>query len=334
LRSRQLVQSIRGRLKPVRSAILSELIRDTAELPGSIRILLPIVVRQVLQLLLEITCCRLQVLLLLRLLASLLLSLRSRLKLADLFGRPGLLLSQALQFLASLLDSLLKILRVGRAVLRIQQAVGLVHGIEGLLLRLLLLLRGAGVFGVAQVLGRVLQIPRRLLHLRIVLLRRLPLELTRHLFEIPAQLLDIPLVGFGVLGLLAQLPLQLRLLALGEFLEFVGRLLFLRRLLLPFTALHGFVLVLALIEFEFEQIGKIFGVLLTAASAASAAALSLLHLDFGEKCRGLSKVVVGLTLERNRRGGIGLHQVLRDRRHFLDGLVDVLGEILDHLILR
>ena len=238
---------------------------------------------------------------------------RTGLELLYLFSGLCLLFPQALQILASLLNTLLKILRIVAGAILIQQTIRLLNGVERLLLRGLLLLAVSSVFSITHVLRRLPQVVRGLLHLRIVLLGSLLFQLTRHLFKIATQLLDVALVGFGIRILLALLPLQLGLLAFGKLLELVRSFLFLRRLLLSFTTLNAFVLVLALIQLQFEQIGKIFSVLLTAATAASATTLPLLHLDFRIECCSFAKIVVGLTLERNRRRGIGLHHPERKR---------------------
>jgi hypothetical protein len=138
-----------------------------------------------------------------------------------------------------------------------------------ILLRRLLLRGIAALFGRAHLLRRLLQVACGLLHLRIVLLSGLLFELPRQFFQIAPELLNIALVVLRILVLRALLPLQFCLLASRQFFQFVGRFLLLGRLLLlTFTALNGFVLVRALIEFEFEQVGKIFGILLAAATAA------------------------------------------------------------------
>jgi hypothetical protein len=245
------------------------------------------------------------------------------------------LLSYLLNLLASLLDTLLKILRSGRVV-GIQQAVRGLHRIYSGLLRLLLLLGSASLLGAVQLLSRLPQILCGLLHLGIVLLCRLLLELTRYFFQIAPELLDVPLVVFRILVLRGSLPLQLLLLAPGQFFQFVGRFLFLGRLLLlAFTALDGFILVLALVQFEFEQVGKVLGILLataTAAATTAAAALALLDLDLGVKRRSFSEVVVSFALKRNGCAGIRFCQVFGDRAHALDSFIDVLGEFLDHRV--
>ena len=81
-------------------------------------------------------------------------------------------------------------------------------------------------------------------------------------------MLDISLIVLRVI-LLSLLPLQFGLLALGQFFELVRNLLFLLGLLLAFTALDGFVLVLVLIQFEFEKVGQILSALLSTTTATT-----------------------------------------------------------------
>jgi serine/threonine-protein kinase ATR len=276
--------------------------RRTKLIRGS-RVLLTVVVRKALELLLQVSCTFGQALLLLSLLASLWLTRLARSQLFDLFRGLLLLVHQLLKLLLRLSDALLRILRIAGLAVLTKDAARIIDGLRRLLLRLLLLLCSSSLLGIAQILDGLPKLLGRLSGLRIVLLAGHLLELTLHLFEITTQLSNLPLIVLRSL-LFALLPLKLSLRAFREFLEFVLGFLFLCRLLLAFAALNGLVLVLVLIQFEFEKIGKVFGALLSAATAATAA--SLLDLDLGvQRCR-FAEVVVRLAFDRDGRGRVVL----------------------------
>jgi hypothetical protein len=284
------------------------LIGSSTQLVRSFRILLAIVVCEILELLLEGSRVLGHPLLFRSQLPGLLLRVRSRSQLTDLIRGLTLLVSQLIEILLRLSNSLLQVLRISLlgAVVLIQQPIGILYSAQGLLLRLCLLLRVAALLGITQVLRGVLEITCSLPGLRVILLARHLFELTCHFFEIATQLLNVPLVILRILRLFA-LALNLRLLASGELGELVFQLLFLLRLLLTFTALHRFVLVPILIQFQFEQIGKIFSTLLTAAATATTAA-SLADLDVGVESCGSSQELIRLQLRRDRARGVILHQ--------------------------
>ena len=110
------------------------------------------------------------------------------------------------------------------------------------------------------------------------------LELARQAFGLLLEFLRRHLVAAATaaaLLLLARTAFLQLLLTLGQFLQLSQSFIdILRTLLLHFSALDGFILVFVLIQFQFEEIGEIFGVLRAATTAASAA---LRHLDFIEQ---------------------------------------------------
>jgi hypothetical protein len=132
------------------------------------------------------------------------------------------------------------------------------------------------------------------------------LKLLLQLFEFATQLRNLPLVVLRILLLVAALTFNFSLLTSGKLLQLIFSFLLLCGLLLPFTALDGFVLVLVLIQFQFEQIGKIFGALLAAATTA-ATATALLDLDLGVQCSGFAEVVIRLAFDWNRDRCVVLH---------------------------
>jgi hypothetical protein len=133
----------------------------------------------------------------------------------------------------------------------VQQAVDLLHGVDRLLLGLLLSLGIPALFCLTQVLGGVLQIARSVRQLRIILLGGLFLQLAREFFKIAAQLLDITLIGSLVLILiLSLLALQFLLGSARQVGKPILRFLVLvAALRLGLTALDRFVLVLVLVQF-------------------------------------------------------------------------------------
>ena len=131
--------------------------------------------------------------------------------------------------------------------------------------------------------------------------------------------------------LLLRSTLHQFLLALGKFLELADGLVDLLGVLVHFAALQRFVLVLVLVELEFEQVRKIFGVL-TAAAAPSAAAPHS-DLDFGEERFGSHQVLERLVFERACRVRFLIFQLLGSRTHLFDGLLQVFRQLFELLIL-
>ena len=131
--------------------------------------------------------------------------------------------------------------------------------------------------------------------------------------------------------LLLRSTLHQFLLALGKFLELADGLVDLLRVLAHFATLECLVLVLVLVELEFEQVRKIFGVL-TAAAAPSAAAPHG-DLDFGEERFGSHQVLERLVFERACRVRFLIFQLLGSRTHLLDGLLQVFRQLFELLIL-
>jgi hypothetical protein len=134
------LQRITGTFQTIRGPIAAQFVGGRSDLVGGIGVLLPVAVRERLKLLLQCPSVFRQPLLLFAELFGLLLGLRARSQLFDLILRLPLLGSQTLKILLSLGDALLQILRVAVPVVLIEQPLGVLHGIQRLLLRLLLLL--------------------------------------------------------------------------------------------------------------------------------------------------------------------------------------------------
>src|SRR5262249_49632873 len=134
----------------------------------------------------------------------------------------------------------------------------------------------------------------------------------------------------AALLLLTSASLLQLLLTFGQFLQFAERFIHVLRVLLHFAPLNGFVLVLVLIEFKFEKIREISCVLrTTAATAATAHA----HLDFIEQGVGAHQELKSLLFERLGDIRFCCLKLFGGRFHLVDGALQVLGHLLDQLVL-
>ena len=129
--------------------------------------------------------------------------------------------------------------------------------------------------------------------------------------------------------LLLSFSLLLFLLALGEFLQFAEGLIDFLRVLLLFALLDGFVLVLALIQFQFEQVGNVLRTLRTTAASATA----LTNLDFGKQRFGTHQILQCLLFKRLRSICFFCLELIRRRRHLVDGGFQIVCHLFDHLVL-
>ncbi len=131
--------------------------------------------------------------------------------------------------------------------------------------------------GPPHLIGGVLQRLGRLLHLGRLLLTRQPFETPRQFFGLLCHLALRPSTtsaGAPRLGTLPR-PLVGLLLASGEPLETLERLVDIARRLLLGAVLHLLVLVAELVRLELEEVGEVFG----ARIPATATAAAVLHAD-------------------------------------------------------
>ncbi len=142
-------------------------------------------------------------------------------------------------------------------------------------------LRPTGACGLSHIFRRLLQIPRRLLQPRIIHLTGEPLKLSRSLLGLLCQApLCITAAALSILvGGRASLTLGHLLLPTGQLLELLQQLVDLVVRLLLLASLHRLVLILELVELEFEQIGEVIGRLLAAPAAPTALLLLLLDVS-------------------------------------------------------
>ena len=205
----------------------------------------------------------------------------------------------------------------------------------------LCLLRGLLLLGcvaalrlLLHILSRLLQSARGIGHLPVIVLAREFIELPRQPFGFFLQFLRSHLIAAAAtaaLLLLASAALLQFLLALGQFLQLPQRFIdILRALLLHFSALDRLVLILVLIEFQFEKIGEIPCVLPAATTAATAAHR---HLNLIEQRIRAHQILKRLLLERLGFCGFSGLQLFRRRVHLLNGALQIVRHLLDHLVL-
>ena len=136
--------------------------------------------------------------------------------------------------------------------------------------------------GLTHRLGRLVQLTSCFLQLRVVVFSGQSLQLPRCLFSLVGEI-TLRLCsrsGAALLALLSPPALAFSFLFLSarEFLELFHECVDLIIRLLLFSSANGFVLVLELVEFQFEQISEVFGRGLASATTATAALLLLLHV--------------------------------------------------------
>src|SRR5207247_8608086 len=110
-------------------------------------------------------------------------------------------------------------------------------------------------------------------HLPVVVFTREFVELTSEAFGFLLQVLRAHLVASTATRALLLLGSSLHqfLLAFGKLLQFLKRFIDGLRALVHLPALQGFVLVLVLVEFEFEKVREVFGALPRSPAATAAA---------------------------------------------------------------
>ena len=127
----------------------------------------------------------------------------------------------------------------------------------------------------------------------------------------------------------ALLPFGLLLLAPGQFAQPLERLVDLLVGLLALAALHALVLVLELVQFQFEEIREVLRVGPAAAAPSSASALLLAHLHLVVERFRAQEVLERLLLLGERALRIGGVEPLHGGLHLLHRLGQQLGDLLE-----